>query len=100
MGVADPGSSGPWEWRNLEVADPNPIFVYGTSSICLRAPNRRRSYVCALMSALLCWRSYVCALLSGLFYRALLCRVTHTVMSTLQVPLFPQIRLIPRAPLH
>src|SRR6218665_1683541 len=35
------------------------IFVYRTSSICLSAPNRRRSYVCALMSALLCRRSIV-----------------------------------------
>src|SRR6218665_3309201 len=42
------------------------IFVYRTSSICLSAPNRRRSYVCALMSALLCLRSYVCALMSAL----------------------------------
>src|SRR6218665_1036979 len=40
------------------------IFVYRTSSICLSAPNRQRSYVCALMSALLCLRSFVCALLS------------------------------------
>src|SRR6218665_163998 len=40
------------------------IFVYRTSSICLGAPNRRRPYVCAPMSALLCLRSYVGALLS------------------------------------
>src|SRR6218665_3042449 len=35
------------------------IFVYRTSSICLGAPNRRRPYVCAPMSALLCRRSIV-----------------------------------------
>src|SRR6218665_908191 len=60
MGVANPGSDGPCrEWRNLEVADPNPILVYGTSSICLSAPNRRRSYVGALRSALFCRCSFV-----------------------------------------
>src|SRR6218665_344979 len=48
------------------------IFVYRTSSICLSAPNRWRSYVCALMSALLCLRSYVGALMS-----ALLCRRSY-----------------------
>src|SRR6218665_1766808 len=42
------------------------IFVYRTFSICLGAPNRRRPYVCAPMSALLCRRSYVCALMSAL----------------------------------
>src|SRR6218665_1598878 len=42
------------------------IFVYRTSSICLSAPNRLRSYVGALMSTLLCLRSYVCALMSAL----------------------------------
>ena len=50
--------------------------VYRTSSICLSAPNRRRSYVGALMSALLCLRSFVGALLSVLF-----CRCSFVVRS-------------------
>src|SRR6218665_2087588 len=52
------------------------IFVYRTSSICLGAPNRRRPYVCAPMSALLCLRSYVGALMS-----TLLCRRSIVVCS-------------------
>src|SRR6218665_2065310 len=73
--MAHPGSSGPWEWWILGVAEPGCcgpkpnirlwylqyLFKCAQSSalLCLRP------YVCALMSALLCLRSFVGALLTG-----------------------------------
>src|SRR6218665_906641 len=65
------------------------IFVYRTSSICLSAPNCLRSYVCALVSALLCLRSYVGALLSCAFLTghpiSVMLRIETTVIKLLYI---------------
>src|SRR6218665_2422712 len=57
-----PGSSRPWEWWILGVAEPGS---------CRPKPNIRLWYFqylfkCAQLSALLCLRHYVCALMSAL----------------------------------